>query len=393
VSAPQQLLILGATGSVGMSTLAVVAEHPDRYRVYALTAYNRVELAEQLCRQFQPQYFVMVDPVAAERLRSAISDLQTEVLSGTAALVEVAREPEVTMVMAAIVGAAGLAPTLAAVEAGKVVLLANKESLVMAGQLFMDAVVRHGGQLLPIDSEQNAMFQSLPNFRIGQPLTDLGVVRLWLTASGGPFLDRPVDTLAQVTPAEACAHPNWDMGKKISVDSATMMNKGLEVIETAWFFGVGGDQIEVVIHPQSIVHSLVEYCDGSILSQLGSADMRIPIAHALAWPERIHSGAARLDLRELADLQFQTIDNDKFPCLGLAYSALAEGGLAATYMNAANEIAVQAFLEEKLGFLQIPALVSEVLSQLPSNEATDLDSVVAADEQSRRLARRLVDRQ
>ena len=393
MSKVQQLLILGATGSVGMSTLAVVAEHPDRYQTFALTAYNRVDQAEQLCRQFLPRYFVMVEPQAAEELRAAITDLPTEVLSGASALVKVAQEPEVTMVMAAIVGAAGLAPTLAAVESGKVVLLANKESLVMAGQLFMDAVARHGGQLLPIDSEQNAMFQSLPSFRIGQSLTELGVVRLWLTASGGPFLNRSIGSLGEVTPAQACAHPNWEMGRKISVDSATMMNKGLEVIETAWFFGVGGDQIEVVIHPQSVVHSMVEYCDGSILSQLGSADMRIPIAHALAWPERIHSGAARLDLRELADLQFQTIDDDKFPCLGLAYSALAEGGLAATYMNAANEIAVQAFLDEKLGFLQISELVSEVLTRLPGNEATDLESVVEADDQARRLARTLVDEQ
>jgi 1-deoxy-D-xylulose-5-phosphate reductoisomerase len=288
--------------------------------------------------------------------------------------------------MAAIVGGAGLAPTLAAIEAGKLVLLANKESLVMAGQLFMDAVVRHGGHLLPIDSEQNAMFQSLPGFQIGKSLTELGVVKIWLTASGGPFLTWQAEQLVSVTPAQACAHPNWDMGKKISVDSATMMNKGLEVIETAWFFGVSGDEIEVVIHPQSIVHSMVEYCDGSILSQLGSADMRIPIAHALAWPERIHSGAARLDLREIGDLQFQSIDNDKFPCLGLAYAALADGGVAATYLNAANEVAVQAFLDEKIDFLRISAVVNEVLSQLPNRDALDLETVMAADAQARRLA-------
>ena len=390
MSQPQQLLILGATGSVGMSTLAVVAEHPDRFQVFALTAYRRVEQAEELCRKFLPRYFVMVDAVAATDLATAISDLPTEVLSGQEALITVAKEPEVSMVMAAIVGAAGLAPTLAAVEAGKVVLLANKESLVMAGQLFMDAVIRRGGQLLPIDSEQNAMFQSLPGFRIGQPLSSLGVVRLWLTASGGPFLNYPAGSLGQVTPAQACAHPNWDMGRKISVDSATMMNKGLEVIETAWFFGVSGEQIEVMIHPQSIVHSMVEYCDGSILSQLGSADMRIPIAHALAWPQRISSGAARLDLRQLNDLQFQPVDNDKFPCLGLAYTALAEGGLAATHLNAGNEVAVQAFLDGKIGFLQISALVSEILMRLPNSPALDLESVLAADAQARQLTHVLI---
>jgi len=371
----------------------VVAEHPRRYQVFALTAHHRVDQAEALCRKFLPRYFVMADAAAAADLTRAISDLSTEVLAGSSALEAVVQEPEVSMVMAAIVGAAGLAPTLAAVEAGKVVLLANKESLVMAGQLFMDAVVRHGGQMLPIDSEQNAMFQSLPGFRIGKSITELGVVRLWLTASGGPFLSLPADSLNEVTPAQACAHPNWDMGRKISVDSATMMNKGLEVIETAWFFGVGGEQIEVMIHPQSIVHSMVEYSDGSILSQLGSADMRIPIAHALAWPERIFSGAARLDLRELADLQFQAVDNDKFPCLGLAYAALDEGGLSATYLNAANEVAVEAFLDEKIGFLKISALVSEVLAQLPSGQALDLDTVIAADAQARQLAKVLIDRQ
>ncbi len=386
MSQPHQLVILGATGSVGQSTLAVVAEHPERFQVFALTANSRADQAETLCRTFKPRFFVMVDTNAAAQLRGAIGDLETEVLTGSEALIAVVKEPEVTMVMAAIVGGAGLAPTLAAIEAGKLVLLANKESLVMAGQLFMDAVVRHGGHLLPIDSEQNAMFQSLPGFQIGKSLTELGVVKIWLTASGGPFLTWQAEQLVSVTPAQACAHPNWDMGKKISVDSATMMNKGLEVIETAWFFGVSGDEIEVVIHPQSIVHSMVEYCDGSILSQLGSADMRIPIAHALAWPERIHSGAARLDLREIGDLQFQSIDNDKFPCLGLAYAALADGGVAATYLNAANEVAVQAFLDEKIDFLRISAVVNEVLSQLPNRDALDLETVMAADAQARRLA-------
>ncbi|MEL0081650.1 MAG: 1-deoxy-D-xylulose-5-phosphate reductoisomerase, partial [Gammaproteobacteria bacterium] len=351
----QQLVILGATGSVGMSTLAVVAEHPQRYRVFALTAHRQVERAEALCRQFLPRYFVMVDEAAAAALRDAINDLETEVLAGKEALITVSGEPEVTLVMAAIVGAAGLPPTLAAVTAGKTVLLANKESLVMAGQLFMDAVTNHSCQLLPIDSEQNAMFQSLPGFTIGRSIAELGVEKLWLTASGGPFLNHTTASLKDVTPAQACAHPNWEMGRKISVDSATMMNKGLEVIETAWFFGVSGEQIEVVIHPQSIVHSMVEYRDGSIISQLGTADMRIPIAHALAWPERIHSGAQRLDLRELADLQFQAVESDKFPCLGIAFAALEAGGLASTYLNAANEVAVQAFLDGEIGFLQIAA--------------------------------------
>ena len=303
----KQLVILGATGSVGMSTLAVVALHPERFQLFALTANTQVEKAEALCRQHQPKFFVMVDETAGAQLARSVVDLPTEVLVGKTALEEVSRASEVNMVMAAIVGAAGLAPTLSAVNAGKVVLLANKESLVMAGQLFMDAVAAHGGQLLPIDSEQNAMFQSLPGFSIGKSLTELGVSRLWLTGSGGPFLNRSLASLAQVTPDQACAHPNWVMGRKISVDSATMMNKGLEVIETAWFFGVSGDQIDVVIHPKSIVHSLVEYVDGSILCQMGSADMRIPIAHALAWPERIASGAPSLDMRSITDLQFQPV--------------------------------------------------------------------------------------
>ena len=390
MSEMKQLVILGATGSVGMSTLAVVAIHPQRFQLFALTANTQADKAADLCRQYQPQFFVMVDPVAGARLAGLIADLPTEVLIGKAALEEVASASEVDMVMAAIVGAAGLAPTLSAVNAGKVVLLANKESLVMAGKLFMDAVSAHGGQLLPIDSEQNAMFQSLPGFKIGQPLQELGVSKIWLTGSGGPFLNRTAQSLAHVTPDQACAHPNWVMGRKISVDSATMMNKGLEVIETAWFFGVAGDQIEVVIHPKSIVHSLVEYIDGSILCQMGSADMRIPIAHALAWPERIRSGAPSLDMRSLTDLQFQSVPEGAFPCLELAYQVLEAGGLAATHLNAANEIAVAAFLDGRIGFLQIAELVDRVLQGLPNGQALDLGLVISADKTARELATQLV---
>ncbi|HAC35576.1 MAG TPA: 1-deoxy-D-xylulose-5-phosphate reductoisomerase, partial [Gammaproteobacteria bacterium] len=313
-------------------------------------------------------------------------DLETEVLAGSEALSTIVAEPEVTTVMAAIVGGAGLQPTLAAVSAGKTVLLANKESLVMAGPLFMETVRNNGGQLLPIDSEQNAMFQSLPGFKIGQSLTNLGVEKLWLTASGGPFLTSPLSELESVTPEQACAHPNWEMGRKISVDSATMMNKGLEVIETAWFFGVDGAQIEVVVHPQSVIHSLVEYCDGSTLAQLGSADMRIPIAHALAWPERMFSGAARLDLRTVGSLDFQPVDLLKFPCLRLAYEALAAGGSVPAQMNAANEVAVESFLQGGVQFLQIAQVVEEVLQRLSGRPLENLESVLAVDDEARDTA-------
>ena len=380
------MVVLGATGSVGQSTLAVVSRHPGRFRLFALTAYRRVDEAERLCRQFRPRFFVMVDDNAAQQLRALIADLETEVLAGSEALSTVVAEPEVTTVMAAIVGGAGLQPTLAAVSAGKTVLLANKESLVMAGPLFMETVRNNGGQLLPIDSEQNAMFQSLPGFKIGQSLTNLGVEKLWLTASGGPFLTSSLTELESVTPEQACAHPNWEMGRKISVDSATMMNKGLEVIETAWFFGVDGAQIEVVVHPQSVIHSLVEYCDGSTLAQLGSADMRIPIAHALAWPERMFSGAARLDLRTVGSLDFQPVDLLKFPCLRLAYEALAAGGSVPAQMNAANEVAVESFLQGGVQFLQIAQVVEEVLQRLSGRPLENLESVLAVDDEARDTA-------
>ncbi len=380
------VVVLGATGSVGQSTLAVVSRHPGRFRLFALTAYRRVDEAERLCRQFRPRFFVMVDDNAAQQLRALIADLETEVLAGSEALSTIVAEPEVTTVMAAIVGGAGLQPTLAAVSAGKTVLLANKESLVMAGPLFMETVRNNGGQLLPIDSEQNAMFQSLPGFKIGQSLTNLGVEKLWLTASGGPFLTSPLSELESVTPEQACAHPNWEMGRKISVDSATMMNKGLEVIETAWFFGVDGAQIEVVVHPQSVIHSLVEYCDGSTLAQLGSADMRIPIAHALAWPERMFSGAARLDLRTVGSLDFQPVDLLKFPCLRLAYEALAAGGSVPAQMNAANEVAVESFLQGGVQFLQIAQVVEEVLQRLSGRPLENLESVLAVDDEARDTA-------
>jgi 1-deoxy-D-xylulose-5-phosphate reductoisomerase len=384
---PQLITVLGATGSIGKSTLDVVSRHPQSYQIYALTAATQDELLFSQCLDFKPKFAVMLDEASAQRLSSRLSAAgsATQVLWGVEALEQVSAAPEVTAVMAAIVGAAGLRPTLAAARAGKKILLANKETLVMAGRLFMDAVRQSGSALLPIDSEHNAIFQSLPAGYAGD-LATAGVSQILLTASGGPFRNTPLDELQNVTPEQACAHPNWSMGRKISVDSATMMNKGLEVIEAHWLFNAPAAAIQVVIHPQSVIHSLVQYIDGSVLAQLGNPDMRTPIAYGLAYPARIDSGVAALDLFKVARLDFQVPDFKRFSCLALAYRALQAGGTAPTLMNAANEVAVAAFLERRIAFLDIPRLIADVLDKLPVVEVNELDDVLQADEQARRAA-------
>ena len=385
----QRLTILWATGSIGASTLDVVGRHPDRFEVVALTGHRRIDVLAEQCRRFSPRYAVVGGAGDAALLADALRGQGTEVLAGPDALERVAALPEVDAVMAAIVGAAGLQPTLAAVRAGKKVLLANKESLVMAGQVFMAEVRRSGAVLLPIDSEHNAIFQSLPHDFSGD-LSRSGVRRILLTASGGPFRTTPLERLEAVTPDEACAHPNWAMGRKISVDSATMMNKGLEVIEARWLFNAAPEDIEVVIHPQSVVHSLVQYIDGSVLAELGNPDMRTPIAHALAWPERIESGVGGLDLFEVARLDFERPDLGRFPCLDLAYRALWAGGNAPAVLNAANEVAVAAFLEGRLPFLRIADIIAGTLDAVPVADVPDLPAVFAADTVGRRVAEAMV---
>jgi len=382
-----KLTILGATGSIGVSTLDVVARHPDRFEVVALTGHRQVEVLATQCRQFRPAYAVVGGAADARHLARLLKDagLRTEVLHGVEALVQVASLREVDAVMAAIVGAAGLPPTLAAASAGKRVLLANKEALVMAGAVFM-AEARHAGALLlPIDSEHNAVFQSMPHDYAGD-MARGAVRRILLTASGGPFRVTPLDQLTQITPEQAVAHPNWVMGRKISVDSATMMNKGLEVIEAHWLFNAPADKIEVVIHPQSVIHSLVDYADGSVLAQLGNPDMRTPIAHALAWPQRIDSGVAPLDLFAVAQLNFERPDLARFPCLDLAYRALRAEGNAAAVLNAANEVAVTAFLDRRLPFLGIAGLIAATLDAVPQAAVPDLAAVLEADRQGRAAA-------
>ena len=348
------------------------------------------ELAAQ-CERFRPQVAVVGAADAAKRLSAMLSakGVATEVQYGEEALCAVASTPGCDIVMAAIVGAAGLAPTLAAAQAGKKVLLANKEALVMSGRLFMDAVSESGAELLPIDSEHNAIFQCLPHTYRRFP-EGHGIAKILLTASGGPFLKRPVETLEDVTPEEAVAHPNWVMGRKISVDSATMMNKGLEVIEAHWLFGAAADRIEVVIHPQSVIHSMVSYVDGSVLAQLGNPDMRTPIAHALAYPERIESGVAAVDLAQIGQLAFQKPDFQRFPCLKLAYDALLAGGTAPAILNAANEVAVQAFLDRKIGFRAIDRLIAQVMDKLPSSDITDIGALLEQDRRARELAREFI---
>lgn len=383
----QQIVILGATGSIGASTLDVIARHPDRYAVFALTAHRDVDRLAQLCLRHTPRYAVMVDEAAATQLREKLQAAQcpTEVLGGAQALCEAAAEPETDAVMAAIVGAAGLAPTLAAVRAGKKVLLANKEALVMSGQIFMDAVAASGACLLPIDSEHNAIFQSLPTGHRRDP-DAAGVRRILLTGSGGPFRNASPERLAAATQDEACAHPVWNMGRKISVDSATLMNKGLEVIEAHWLFGVPANRIEVVIHPQSIVHSMVDYVDGSVVAQLANPDMRVPIAHALAWPERIESGVSAPDFFSLAPLSFERPAFDRFPCLGLAYQALEAGGAAPAVLNAANEEAVRAFLDRRIGFCHIAEVIAATLERSGKLDAKALAAVLHADARARKVA-------
>ncbi|MDQ8021252.1 MAG: 1-deoxy-D-xylulose-5-phosphate reductoisomerase [Moraxellaceae bacterium] len=383
----QVLTVLGATGSIGVSTLDVVARHPECFEVFALSGNRQIERLAQQCAQFRPRFAVVADDILAGDLRDRLGTASsTEVLVGRKALVDVAIAADVTTVMAAIVGAAGLESSLAAAQAGKRVLLANKESLVLAGSLFMDAVRTAGATLLPIDSEHNALFQSLPTgFDYG--LQQCGVSRLVLTASGGPFRCTPVEQLAAMTPDQACAHPNWVMGRKISVDSASMMNKGLEVIEARWLFGVEPNRIGVLIHPESVIHSMVEYVDGSVIAQLGNPDMRTPIAHAMAWPERISSGVERLNLAKIGRLSFEEPDLQRFPCLRLAFDALEVGGDACAVLNAANEEAVAAFLEGRLGFTDISAVVESVLARSVRRPVTVLEDALGADAAARELAR------
>lgn len=390
--------VLGATGSIGLSTLDVLARHPERFRIFALSGHRNLALMQQLCRQHRPSYAVMADPAQAEALRQSLRDSDTQVLAGNEGLEYIAAHAEAQVVMAAIVGAAGLLPALAAVRAGKRVLLANKEALVVAGALFMVEARRHGAEILPIDSEHNAVFQCLPlqgrrADAIGVPgvnLADLGVEQILLTASGGPFRTWPREALARVTPEQACTHPNWSMGRKISVDSATLMNKGLEVIEACWLFGARPDQIKVVVHPQSIIHSLVSYRDGSLLAQLGNPDMRTPIAHALAWPERMASGVQALDLCAIGRLEFEEPDTNRFPCLRLAFEAMRLGGSAPALLNAANEVAVAAFLEGRLDFPGIPRLIAGVLERMPCAPAQDLEALLALDVEARSLAQQMM---
>jgi len=387
VSQVQQITVLGATGSIGLSTLDVIARHPSRYQVFALTAFTRLAELEALCVIHRPRFAVVADDLAANDLQARLHNagLDTRVLSGEAGLCEVAAHAEVDAVMAAIVGAAGLKPTLAAVEAGKKVLLANKEALVMSGALFMHAVRQSGAVLLPIDSEHNAIFQCLPQ-DYARGLQSVGVRRILLTASGGPFRQASPESLHAVTPEQACAHPNWSMGRKISVDSASMMNKGLELIEACWLFDARPEQVEVLIHPQSVIHSLVDYVDGSVLAQLGNPDMRTPIAHALAWPQRIDSGVAPLDLLAVARLDFQAPDDVRFPCLRLAREAAEAGGSAPAMLNAANEVAVAAFLERRIRFTDIARIIGGVLEAEPSVAVDCLDAVLEADRRARELA-------
>jgi 1-deoxy-D-xylulose-5-phosphate reductoisomerase len=388
----RSIAILGATGSIGASALDVIARHPERFEVMALTANRQWKALFELVCRFMPRYAAMLDIHAANELEAALraARLATRVLAGPAGLCTIAALPEADTVIAAIVGATGLEPTLAAAKSGKRILLANKETLVLAGKLFIAALRDGGSSLLPIDSEHNAIFQCLPSDRACGEAAP-GVRRILLTASGGPFRSTPHNELSGVTPEQACAHPTWRMGRKISVDSATMMNKGLEVIEARWLFGVPADAIDVVIHPQSIVHSLVEYVDGSVLAQLGNPDMRTPIAQALAWPDRIAAGVAPLDLAALGALEFAAPEAARFPCLGLAYDALRADGTAPAMLSAANEVAVAAFLEHRIRFTQIAAVCEETMSRLAARPLTTLDEALDADREARALTRQLLE--
>lgn len=385
----KRITLLGATGSIGASTLDVIARHPDRYRVFALTAHTRVDELARLCRVHHPEVAVVAGPEDAMRLQALLSGQDISILHGQDALCQVAAAAETDAVMAAIVGAAGLLPTLAAVKAGKRVLLANKEALVMSGALFMREVERSGSELLPIDSEHNAIFQCLPaDFRRG--LGRVGVERLLLTASGGPFRNWSLEDMQEVTPEQAVKHPKWSMGRKISVDSATLMNKGLELIEACWLFGTTPDHVQVVVHPESIVHSLVQYVDGSTLAQLGNPDMRTPIALGLAWPHRVPAGVSALELFATGSLHFEAPDERRFPCLRLAKEAMMAGGAAPAMLNAANEVAVQAFLDGRLRFTDIPVLIERTLTELPMMAADELATILEADRVARMHASRLL---
>jgi 1-deoxy-D-xylulose-5-phosphate reductoisomerase len=384
---PHNVCILGATGSIGDSTLDVIARNAGRFRVVALAAHRNVEKLADQCARFGARLAVIADPSLEGELQAALRarGADSEVLSGPAGLLHAAGMEEIDIVMAAIVGAAGLEPAFRAAQRGKRILLANKESLVIAGEVFMAEARRNDARILPVDSEHNAIFQSLPA-GFEQGLDGAGVERIILTASGGPFLELAASELGRVTPAQACKHPNWDMGRKISVDSATLMNKGLEVIEARWLFNARPDQIEVLIHPQSIVHSMVSYRDGSILAQMGTPDMRTPIAHALAWPERIDAGVDRLDLARMNDLEFRQPDLERFPCLGLAFEAMRRGDSAPAALNAANEVAVEYFLEGRLGFDRIPQLVAAVMDRVAIVPLTGLEDVLEQDRTARRIA-------
>jgi 1-deoxy-D-xylulose-5-phosphate reductoisomerase len=386
------IAVLGSTGSIGMSTLDVLARHPDTYRVVALAAGRNVERMVEQCRQFRPDYAALTDASAATTLVARLAELglPTRVVQGEGALESLATLPEAPYVMAAIVGAVGLRSTLAAASAGKRLLIANKESLVMAGPLVLAAARASGAQLLPIDSEHNAIFQCLPPRAVDGEAAP-GVRRLILTASGGPFLEWPEARLHQATPEQACAHPNWVMGRKISVDSATLMNKGLEFIEACLLFGLPPGQVEILVHPQSVIHSMVEYVDGSVLAQLGSPDMRTPIAQALAWPQRMEAGVQSLDFVKLGRLDFRRPDPRRFPCLRLAPAAIRAGGTMPAILNAANEVAVQAFLDRRLNFTDIPAVIETVMDTTSGTAATDLPAVLAADAAARVRAQAAVD--
>lgn len=391
----QSVCILGVTGSIGQSTLKILSQHPDKYSVFAVSAHSRIPELVDICKQFQPKVVVVpkqkVDELAALFAKNELQNI--EILTDQEGLVSIASHPDVDVVMAAIVGAAGLLPTLAAVKAGKRVLLANKEALVMSGEIMMQAARDHQALLLPVDSEHNAIFQSLPhNYleaeRNGHP--QQGVSRILLTASGGPFLNHSLEQLEKVTPAQACKHPNWSMGQKISVDSATLMNKGLELIEACHLFSISEHFVTVVVHPQSIIHSMVQYVDGSTLAQMGNPDMCTPIAHALAWPERLQTSVPALDLFEYSQLNFQAPDIQKFPALDLARQAMRAGGLAPTILNAANEVAVAAFLKEQIGFTNIPQVVEHTLQKLENSVADNIESILNKDEVARHVAQQYI---
>lgn len=394
----KQLTLLGSTGSIGVSTLSVVRENPEHFAVTALVAGQNVAMMAQQCLEFRPRYAAMATESAAQALRLILAEqgVRIDVLSGAQAACQLAALDEVDQVMAAIVGAAGLLPTLSAVRAGKQVLLANKESLVMCGQLFMDAVRQSGAQLLPIDSEHNAIFQSLPQAvqqHLGEAsLTEQGVATIILTGSGGPFRETALDLLPGMTPTQACAHPNWSMGRKISVDSATMMNKGLEYIEARWLFNASASQIEVILHPQSVIHSMVRYVDGSVLAQLGTPDMCTPIAHAMAYPARVQAGVKTLDFGRISALTFAEPEPQRYPCLYLAIAACNTGQAATTVLNAANEVAVEAFLQQRIRFTDIAHINSEVMTGMSPAEPEGVEAIIEIDRQARHLASGLIDR-